>query len=138
MREVRRSWAALLTVGMLIAGASIAPSASASSFGLFAWGLNEKGQLGDGTTETSESPIAVSGLEGVTSVAGGEGHGLALMAGGTVMAWGSNEDGQLGDGHARRQRRAGAGHRIGRHHGGRRRRLLQLCAAERRNRHGVG
>jgi alpha-tubulin suppressor-like RCC1 family protein len=98
MREVRRSWAALLTVGMLIAGASIAPSASASSFGLFAWGLNEKGQLGDGTTETSESPIAVSGLEGVTSVAGGEGHGLALMAGGTVMAWGSNEDGQLGDG----------------------------------------
>lgn len=98
MRWVRRSLVALLMVGAWILGASIAPVASASSFGVFAWGLNDKGQLGDGTTETSETPTAVAGLEGVASVAGGFGHALALLDDGSVMAWGANADGQLGDG----------------------------------------
>jgi alpha-tubulin suppressor-like RCC1 family protein len=63
-----------------------------------AWGDNEFGQLGDGSTEIAAVPVAVSDLTGVKAIAAGENHSLALLAGGTVMAWGDNESGQLGDG----------------------------------------
>jgi alpha-tubulin suppressor-like RCC1 family protein len=63
-----------------------------------AWGENEFGQLGDGTTERSNVPVAVTGLSGVKAIAAGGQHSLALMSNGTVMAWGDNEGGQLGDG----------------------------------------
>jgi alpha-tubulin suppressor-like RCC1 family protein len=63
-----------------------------------AWGDNEFGQLGDGSTTTSSVPVAVSGLTGVKAIAAGENHSLALLGNGTVMAWGDNESGQLGDG----------------------------------------
>src|SRR5258708_1933820 len=63
-----------------------------------AWGVNSQGQLGDGTQTTRLTPVAVTGLSGVTAVAGGFEHSLALLADGTVMAWGHNFFGQLGDG----------------------------------------
>src|SRR5438132_638747 len=63
-----------------------------------AWGYNERGQLGDGTTQGSDLPVAVSGLSGVVAVSGGGSHSLALLGDGTVRAWGSNGSGQLGDG----------------------------------------
>ena len=63
-----------------------------------AWGLNSQGQLGDGTTTSSSSPVDVSGLTNVSAVAGGGFHSLAVKSDGTVWAWGSNSDGQLGDG----------------------------------------
>jgi alpha-tubulin suppressor-like RCC1 family protein len=77
-----------------------------------AWGCNDYGQLGDGTTVAATStvqtpsPVPVTGLSGVTSVAAGGsnnadiygGYSLALMSGGTVVAWGRNVAGQLGDG----------------------------------------
>ena len=63
-----------------------------------AWGDNEFGQLGDGSTAIASVPVAVSGLTGVKAIAAGENHSLALLANGTVMAWGDNESGQLGDG----------------------------------------
>ena len=44
------------------------------------------------------SPVAVSGLTGVTAVSAGGAHSLALKSDGTVWAWGSNTSGQLGDG----------------------------------------
>jgi Regulator of chromosome condensation (RCC1) repeat len=62
-----------------------------------AWGVNSSGQLGNGTTESSDVPVAVSGLSGVTAVAGGGEFSLALLSGGTVMAWGKNKEGELGD-----------------------------------------
>jgi alpha-tubulin suppressor-like RCC1 family protein len=37
-------------------------------------------------------------LNNVISIAGGEGHSLALKSDGTVWAWGGNYFGQLGDG----------------------------------------
>ncbi|MHB1536425.1 MAG: RCC1 domain-containing protein, partial [Acidimicrobiales bacterium] len=61
------------------------------------WGANSYGQLGDGTTTESTTPVQVSGLTGVTAVAGAEGHSLALRYDGTVWDWGLNADGELGD-----------------------------------------
>jgi hypothetical protein len=63
-----------------------------------AWGNNEAGQLGDGTTTHRSTPVRVTGLSGVTAIAAGAYHSLALLSDGTVRAWGYNEYGQLGDG----------------------------------------
>jgi hypothetical protein len=68
---------------------------------VMAWGDNTFGQLGDATTGTNndaEMPVAVAGLSGVTAIAAGAEHSLALLSNGTVMAWGDNSAGQLGDG----------------------------------------
>ncbi|WP_025620196.1 chromosome condensation regulator RCC1, partial [Salinispora cortesiana] len=65
-----------------------------------AWGDNDRGELGDGTTTRSSTPVPVSLPAGttVTAIAGGIAHGLALTSAGKVLAWGLNSDGQLGDG----------------------------------------
>ena len=65
---------------------------------VWAWGSNENGRLGNGTTTNSNTSIQVSGLNSIIAVAAGNGHSLALKADGTVWAWGKNDKGQLGDG----------------------------------------
>uniref|UniRef100_A8M7D0 Regulator of chromosome condensation, RCC1 n=1 Tax=Salinispora arenicola (strain CNS-205) TaxID=391037 RepID=A8M7D0_SALAI len=67
---------------------------------MLAWGGNGSGQLGDGSTTSSSTPVAVDLPAGttVTAVAGGAGHSLALTSTGTMLAWGFNTSGQLGDG----------------------------------------
>src|SRR6266446_1181073 len=65
---------------------------------VWAWGLNGSGQLGNGTFTNSNTPAQVSGLSGVTAIAGGAEHSLALKSDGTVWAWGYNALGQLGNG----------------------------------------
>lgn len=63
-----------------------------------AWGQNQDGELGDGSTINRPAPVLVSGLTTVEQVEGGFYHALALLADGTVRAWGYNGQGQLGDG----------------------------------------
>lgn len=67
---------------------------------VWAWGLNNLGQLGDGTREYRNTPVQVVGLTGVTSIAAdiSSHSAFALLADGTVMAWGDNYFGQLGIG----------------------------------------
>jgi alpha-tubulin suppressor-like RCC1 family protein len=65
---------------------------------VFAWGSGEDGQLGDGSTEDSATPVEVKNLSEVTAIAAGNGQSLALLANGTVMAWGENRAGDLGIG----------------------------------------
>jgi alpha-tubulin suppressor-like RCC1 family protein len=75
---------------------------------VWAWGDNKYGQLGDNTTVQAPFmqappirdvtvPVQVLGLSGVTNVAAGYSHSLALKTDGTVWAWGYNSYGQLGD-----------------------------------------
>ena len=45
---------------------------------IVAWGSNTYGQLGDGTTTNRTTPVAVSGLSGVTAIAMGGWHSLGL------------------------------------------------------------
>ncbi len=63
-----------------------------------AWGLNDRGQLGDGTTELRDAPVTVRGLTGVRQVSAGHDFACALREDGTAVCWGSNVQGQLGDG----------------------------------------
>jgi alpha-tubulin suppressor-like RCC1 family protein len=65
---------------------------------VMAWGDNGDGQLGNGTTTSSDVPVPVTGLTGVTAVCAGDEFSVALLSNGTVMAWGYNGTGELGDG----------------------------------------
>jgi len=69
-----------------------------------AWGFNDHGELGDGTTTTRTTPVQVVGvggaglLQGVSAVAARGRHSVVLTTGGGVVGWGDNPDGELGDG----------------------------------------
>jgi alpha-tubulin suppressor-like RCC1 family protein len=47
---------------------------------VWAWGNNLYGQLGNGTTTSTTTPVQVSGLTGVTALAAGAWHALAIVA----------------------------------------------------------
>lgn len=67
--------------------------------GVWCWGDNSSGQLGDGTRNRSVIPVRVSGLdERAVAVAAGTAHTCALLVSGAVECWGSNENGALGSG----------------------------------------
>lgn len=65
---------------------------------VWAWGANDRGQLGDGGSANRGSPARLGAPSGVTAVAAGERHALALKSDATLWAWGANDSGQLGDG----------------------------------------
>jgi alpha-tubulin suppressor-like RCC1 family protein len=59
------------------------------------WGANGAGQLGNGLTLPSQTPVTVRGLSGVTALAAGARHACAISMG-RVWCWGANDRGQLG------------------------------------------
>ena len=66
--------------------------------GVKCWGINDNGQLGDGTNATSTVPVDVVGLtSGVSSVSSGYAHTCALTNSGGVKCWGRNTEFQLGN-----------------------------------------
>lgn len=68
---------------------------------VYAWGRGSSGQLGNGSTKSESTPVAVTlpaAVRGkVTAISAGGDHAMAL-AGGEVLAWGSIGNGQSGNG----------------------------------------
>ena len=65
---------------------------------LKAWGWNNYGQLGDGTTSNRNSPITINVGGTVDDVCHGYYHACALLDDGTMKCWGRNYYGSIGDG----------------------------------------
>ncbi len=65
---------------------------------VWAWGSNSSGELGHGTTTSSNVPVKVVGLDNVIQVSESGGVALALTADGKAYSWGHNDYGELGDG----------------------------------------
>lgn len=75
---------------------SLAIRNDGGQFTVVAWGNNTFGQLGDGTTDQSLVPVAVSGLDDVVAIAASHFHSLAVKADGTVWYWGSGLEPKIG------------------------------------------
>ena len=106
---------ALLLTGTAIVGPGIAAAAggaptvtqvsagaghtcAVASGGVWCWGDDASGQLGDGTTTSRSTPAPVAGLPaGATGVSAGADHTCAV-ASGEAWCWGNGSLGQLGDG----------------------------------------
>ncbi|OGU11010.1 MAG: hypothetical protein A2075_13280, partial [Geobacteraceae bacterium GWC2_58_44] len=65
---------------------------------LWAWGSNDEGELGIGSTIAKSSPNRVGSATDWKLVAGGLNYTLAIKNDGSLWAWGANYNGRLGDG----------------------------------------
>ncbi|MBH9972356.1 chromosome condensation regulator RCC1, partial [Bifidobacterium sp. W8109] len=75
----------------------------------YAWGYNDSGKLGDGTTTPRYTPVRVKTPDRNTypdlpkdftyvQISAGWEHSLAVGSDGNAYAWGNNSNGRLGDG----------------------------------------
>lgn len=97
----RKGALAARTVVAIRAGARHA-LALCSDGRVVAWGANESGQHGNGTTQGSNLPVLVNASgallgKTVKSILAGGKHSLALFTDGGIAAWGANLSGQLGN-----------------------------------------
>ena len=69
------------------------------------WGRNTQGQLGNNSNTSTDAPVAVTTLTGITQLSAGGalvsgtevGHTCARVSGSSAYCWGENGSGQLGD-----------------------------------------
>jgi YD repeat-containing protein len=92
--------------GIVAIAAGLGFSLAVKSDGtVMSWGKNTEGELGAPSSNTclstqpcSTTPIQVTGLVGVSTIAAGEYHALAVKRDGSVWGWGYNAFGEVGDG----------------------------------------
>jgi alpha-tubulin suppressor-like RCC1 family protein len=64
----------------------------------FCWGLNQFGEVGDGTIEQRNKPVSLFGDARFAQIASGFYFNCGLTPGGLALCWGDNRFGDLGDG----------------------------------------
>ena len=64
------------------------------------WGRGSYGQLGNGSTSNSLTPVSVSNISTATALSNGGGNQFhcALLSGGAIQCWGTDDEGKLRDG----------------------------------------
>lgn len=98
-RVAALSLAAALAAVPAVPAAASAPAAAQPGETVLAWGTNAFGELGDGTTADSSTPVVVKLPAGYHyTIVRCQLFSLALTTSGRVFAWGLNRDGELGDG----------------------------------------
>jgi alpha-tubulin suppressor-like RCC1 family protein len=90
------------------AGASHTCGFSSKTGAAYCWGDNSSGQLGNGTTNNTTTPVAVGGGLNFaphdffqfpsTTLSAGTHHTCGVTTAGAAYCWGSNASGQLGNG----------------------------------------
>ena len=65
---------------------------------LWAWGSNNHGQLGDGTTADQQLPLQIGRAVNWAAVSTGGEYNMAFGTDGSLWAWGRNNHGQFGNG----------------------------------------
>jgi prepilin-type N-terminal cleavage/methylation domain-containing protein len=69
-----------------------------SEFILYAWGLNNNGQLGDASQNNSATPLRIDETSSWLDVSANGNFSIAVRSDGTLWTWGENDYGQLGNG----------------------------------------
>lgn len=80
----------------LIANGDLSTCALLNNNTVKCWGLNSKGQLGDGTTTNRSTPTLVSGISNATKLGTSGWHTCAILSDTTIKCWGQNDYQQLG------------------------------------------
>ena len=62
------------------------------------WGFNGRGQLGNGKTTSSSTPVPVKGIRNAIEISTGAFHACAVLSNHRVDCWGYDRSGQLGNG----------------------------------------
>ena len=87
-----------ITIPQIKSGADFSVALKATGE-LEAWGRNNYGQLGIGSTESYDEPYKLDGVdETIVEIACGDNHVLALTENGNIYGWGLNTSGQVGNG----------------------------------------
>lgn len=89
------------TVTAIGAGSDANHSCAISQNKSYCWGQNLNGKLGDGTTTTRSSPVAVTTtlMSGdIQKISTGDSHTCAIDTTAQAYCWGANTNGKLGDG----------------------------------------
>ena len=92
-----KTWS-VLSAGEFHTVALLGTNCAVNGCPLYAWGYNQNGQLGDGTTTDIRTPTKIGSVTTWIAVAAGRAHTLAVKKDGSLWAWGRNFSAQLGDG----------------------------------------
>lgn len=71
---------------------------STSNSAVYCWGSNQYGELGDGTTNPSQTPLLADDARAYSELALGAGASCAIDASSDAYCWGFNGQGNLGSG----------------------------------------